>query len=1057
MTEEGYYYVQNFAPNEYGAHAQNWAVTQNHDGLVYVANGGGILEYDGVGWRLIPSLHHQRVLSLQTSSDGTIYTGGIGQIGYLAPDSTGNMQLQSLMHLIPEEDQNIGDVWTTLEAHDGIYFQTKNHLLRFKDDKIQVWKSDTQLYWAFTLRDQLYVHLRGEGLVRMESDSLRQVPGGDFFADKRIRSLFPRGSSEYLAITIANGMFECREVPLSETPCVPFRPELTDLIVEALPYRATMMADGRLIIATLKKGAILLEPDGRLFRIMDEEAGLSSSMIWYPFLDQEEDLWLGRNDGLSRVSLSSSITYFDGLAGLNQTVNAVVRHDGVLYTATDYGVKKMEPAEDGGFPVFTAASEMESQCFSLLSTASRLFAGCGGGIWEIETGKRIFSTDDYVYTIHRPKVDTTRLLIGTGEGLFQAILKRDGLYEVQKVFEGDIVRSILDGEDGTIWLGTEGSSLFGLTLAPGTDEFHISQLDSDEGLNGQVDVIKLKDQMLVRSTASDEVFSIKKKAGQSYELAPDTLFEWHTSRASLHGAVISPPDAQGQFWVFNGELSRFIASETDSTYQVIPLEIAITPVSRAYEVRAEDNRVGWIAGPHGLLRIDSPEPVDTSDALPVWIRQVTTRGDSLLFGGHKTEAHQVPVLSSGVDQMRVRFAALSFRAPGEIEYRTRLAGLEARWSSWVRESVKDYTNLPPGSYVFQVQARDFRGRISEPASYSFKILPPWYLTTWAYAIWVLLAGIVLGCVVVGYNHVQTRRMRSRNKELESLVRERTESLSVAYEQARVINENLIQTNRDLEHRSDKLRDALEANKEILGITAHDLKNPLGGIIGLADMVLEDAEDGMQAAFTSVADHVPLLKDEAERMMKIITNLLDKHREGEEVTLMKEKVILGDMVSAVLRWNAKQAENKGIQLHYHTEGVVIAEMDVMAVQRVLDNYVSNAIKYSPEQTNVWIEVESRVELHGEHWTRVSVRDEGPGLTDEDKIKVFGKMQRLSAKPTGGEHSTGLGLYIVKKLVEAHGGFVGVDSQVGEGSSFWFTLPLGVEEEDPLLIFQPMDLG
>ncbi len=257
-----------------------------------------------------------------------------------------------------------------------------------------------------------------------------------------------------------------------------------------------------------------------------------------------------------------------------------------------------------------------------------------------------------------------------------------------------------------------------------------------------------------------------------------------------------------------------------------------------------------------------------------------------------------------------------------------------------------------------------------------------------------------------------------------------------------INQELLEANHKLEGRTDSLREAVEKNKELLGIAAHDLKNPLGGIIGLADMILEDMKDGLHAAYESVAEHVPLLRDEAERMLLITKKLLESQQHDENIELNKVPVILGDIVASVLRWNAVQAGNKGINLHYDACTNIIAEIDEIAIQRVLDNYVSNAVKYSPFGTNVYIEVSAADQDHvyqGNLMARVTVRDEGPGLTEADKLRVFGKMQRLSALPTAGEHSTGLGLFIVKSLIEAHGGKVGVDSTLGQGAAFWFTLP------------------
>ena len=317
---------------------------------------------------------------------------------------------------------------------------------------------------------------------------------------------------------------------------------------------------------------------------------------------------------------------------------------------------------------------------------------------------------------------------------------------------------------------------------------------------------------------------------------------------------------------------------------------------------------------------------------------------------------------------------------------------------------------------------------------------PWWTT--AHTRWFAIGLSLTVLLVASWVVLLRRQINEQTKEINA----KNVSLSVAYEEAQVINDSLIETNRMLENSMDQLRDALEANKEILGITAHDLKNPLGGIIGLAEMVIHDFEHGVQSTYESAVDNIPMLKDEAERMLKIIKELLDKHREGGELSLNKEKALLGDVVSAVIRWNQKQATSKEIQLHYHAEEVVVVDIDVMAIQRVLDNYVSNAIKYSPSQTSVWINIEriNAAEYEGSR-VMVSVRDEGPGLTAEDKQHVFGKMQRLSAKPTAGEHSTGLGLYIVKQLVEAHRGHVGVESEEGKGAIFWFTLPVESQED------------
>ena len=105
---------------------------------------------------------------------------------------------------------------------------------------------------------------------------------------------------------------------------------------------------------------------------------------------------------------------------------------------------------------------------------------------------------------------------------------------------------------------------------------------------------------------------------------------------------------------------------------------------------------------------------------------------------------------------------------------------------------------------------------------------------------------------------------------------------------------------------------------------------------------------------------------------------------------------------------------------------------------MDNLISNAIKFSPAASTVYI----RAKPIEEGW-RLEVQDQGPGLSDEDKQRLFQHFARLSARPTGGEQSTGLGLAITRRIVEAHGGTIGVNSTPGKGATFWVKLPLKVE--------------
>lgn len=225
--------------------------------------------------------------------------------------------------------------------------------------------------------------------------------------------------------------------------------------------------------------------------------------------------------------------------------------------------------------------------------------------------------------------------------------------------------------------------------------------------------------------------------------------------------------------------------------------------------------------------------------------------------------------------------------------------------------------------------------------------------------------------------------------------------------------------------------------EFLGIAAHDLKNPLTTIILGADV--------MQA--TGPAPHhesaIRGIISAGTRMRDLITQLLDANaiEEGRYISQM-ERCDLAALAAEGAAHNRAAADRKQIELLLELPGELPVRADRKAVVQILDNLVSNAVKYSPPQTVVRIRGLREAGQCG-----VAVADQGPGLSAEDQKKLFGKFVRLSAKPTGGESSNGLGLSIVKKLAEAMQGSVRCESQLGAGATFSVRLPEWSENSPP----------
>ena len=221
--------------------------------------------------------------------------------------------------------------------------------------------------------------------------------------------------------------------------------------------------------------------------------------------------------------------------------------------------------------------------------------------------------------------------------------------------------------------------------------------------------------------------------------------------------------------------------------------------------------------------------------------------------------------------------------------------------------------------------------------------------------------------------------------------------------------------------------------EILGMAAHDLKNPLSNIKMLAKLLKEDQN--------LTPDDVQEFSDDifttSERMFEMIKNLLDINKiEQGKITLEPEDFSMKYILDSQTGYFKDQAAAKNIQMHIYIDDSkdFMAYADRNAAAQIIENIISNAVKYSPFDKNIWLSL-----YETDKKVIVEVKDEGPGISEEDQKKLFGKFARLSATPTGGENSTGLGLSIVKKLIEMMNGRVWCESEPGKGSSFFAAFP------------------
>lgn len=298
------------------------------------------------------------------------------------------------------------------------------------------------------------------------------------------------------------------------------------------------------------------------------------------------------------------------------------------------------------------------------------------------------------------------------------------------------------------------------------------------------------------------------------------------------------------------------------------------------------------------------------------------------------------------------------------------------------------------------------------------------------AIYLILGGLVIVVLLEIFLWKTLRDKQKINKALErqkeelNKQKEKTELALVAAEDAKMEAEN-----------------ATRLKTELLGIAVHDLKNPLSAIMGFSDLLKEMSDH--KTEFHEFAEYI---NRGSREMLDLIMQLLDKNAlESGKITLNPEIINLSMLVESTLNEYENTAKRKNQDLVLEIEPDCYANADEGRLKEVIENLVSNAIKYSPYNKQITVTLKGKKDT-----ITFAVADEGPGLTHEDKLKIFQRFQRLSAIPTGGETSHGLGLSIAKQLIELMSGTIGVESEEGKGARFYFELPaINVVEVDTLV--------
>ena len=786
-------------------------------------------------------------------------------------------------------------------------------------------------------------------------------------------------------------------------------------------------------------------------RSFSQKEGLSGNRVRVIYEDSRGTLWVGTdNGGLNRLE-GDSFSHLEQRHGLsNDSVRALVEdHEGSLWIGTFGG--GLNRLKDDRYIFYNTRNSLPvDMTRAVMQDRDGDFwiGTIGGGLVRFSSGKfQVFGAGQGLASLRVWSIaqgNDGAIWFGTyGGGLHRLLDGKVRVWSTRNGMANDIVRAVLAARDGSIWAGTNGGGID--VLRP---DGRIVNYSRKNGLGDD----------FIYAIAQDRegVVWVGTYNGELYRFRGEeiTMFRPH-GQGTQNAIWVIHPDDDGALWI--GTNSGGLVRYKNGRFRTVDTRSGLYN-DVAFQILEDDHGYFWMNCNKGVFRVSKKELNDFADGRITRIRSLSfgisegvrgvestgpaqpagwkSRNGKLWFptikgvvvvdpdyrkrneqappvliekmavDGVVVDAAAPPVIGPGRKKIEFTFTALSYLVPEKNRFRTMLRGFDRGWSAETSQRQVSYTNLPPGNYMFRVIACNNDGQWNrEGASLRFELRPYFFQTFW---FWVLaaLAGLFLALLAF---RLRFRRLQRRGRELERVVRERTKELSR-------VNEELLQANR--------------VQEELQRIAVHDLKNPLQAIMGAADLIKRQNRE-LQGG-VMLAEKISL---SSKRMLGLINQMLELSRcERGDIRLELQTVDIGELIELAGAGFSEQMQQKGQVLDLALEPRCLVLGDLEWLKEIFDNLISNAVKFSPLQTVIAISARCR-----EKTVLVAVRDQGPGLTAWDKAKLFGKFQRLSAKPTGGESSTGLGLSIVEQLVRKHGGRIWAEGEPGQGSTFYVELP------------------
>ncbi len=763
--------IINFSKIEYKAGLQNWDFKQDKNGVMYVANNEGLLSFDGNSWKLYPLPNKTIVRSVTIGEDNRIYVGGQDELGYFSPGANGRLVYQSLVAQLPENARNFADVWDIAFYNKEVFFRTSKTIIRYANKKVSIGVAPTNWSYLGESRGKLYAHDKKTGLFVFDNEKWRPVSSNNL-NNVEVTSILSIKDA-IIITTLKNGIYQygINGTTKISTP--------TTLYLENQRiYTATAINNEWIGIGTTNAGVIIIDDKGGMIQSLSKPEGLQNYNILSIFADNQNNLWAGMDNGIACVGFNKAIKHINPNYQ-DASAYATVIYKDQLYVGTSSGLYNVPIQGTGDLSFnrgrFNPIANSAGQVWGLATINEQLFLAHHEGAFLVEDNKaKQINKQQGFWNFQsiRDGLGTNNIVAGNYTGLVY-LSERENSFKTKPIQNyTESSRYVAVNEGGHIWVSHPFHGLYKIkkdtTGGTSKPKLYTDKNGLPSILNNHV--YNIKDEIVVATEKG--VYGYNEQLDQ---FEPHTYYQKLLGNQSLR---YLKEDKEGNIW-FVHEKQLGVVNMTEKTPKIIYIPELNNRLLSGFEMIYPVNEKNiFVAAENGLININYDKYKKSNYKLQVQIREVRIIGekDSVLYGGYfgninekQIQPKQItPKLKKQWGNIHFEFASTLFGLQNNLEYSYRLKGLDKNWSKWSNKTEKEYTNLPAGSYIFEIKARNNFGEESEIDQYQFTILPPWYLSELAYAGYVILFFLMILNLFSWQKKKFTKQQRKYEEEQKQL-------------------------------------------------------------------------------------------------------------------------------------------------------------------------------------------------------------------------------------------------------------------------------------------------